>query len=657
MRPVPPPTADRRQFPRSAPRRAAALAAALLLAPAAAQARQGVTPEVLLNRVYQPPASLGVQVETPTGKDVAASKVDSFREGNTSGYLLTGPQGQVLRKFLDSTGDGSIDQFRYYDQGLEVFRQQDTDGDKVNDDFRWLNFGGTRWGRDTDGNGRIDAWRRLTPEEAGRVAVEAMLSDNVETLKSVLVTEADLRDLGVRPEIADDILERVGEPEKKLAEMRRGKVLSEKARWDRFDGSRPGLIPADDGKAERDLMVYEDTMGLLRDGNEVKLVVIGELVQVGEVWKLTGMPQPVEEGNMQIVVGGPLMQPGALQADNGNQGLPPEMTKLLKELEALNRNVPPLTPPSRAAEEYARKQADLLRKIYVAAEGRDRIEFFQTFVEHVAGMYRLDLMPDAKREIDGLLAEAQRELPGEVPFVKMRQFQMEVHDRQKALGGGNNPKARVAFDDWREAWLERFVEDYPTAPQAARAHFELAMQKEAAAENDRDLAEARDHYRATAKLAPNSAVGKKSAGALYRLTLEGKPVAFSYDRLGERAGQVSAADYRGKVLLMVFGNAQCEPCTNELPNLQALERKFGPQGFEVLSVALDNAPRETEDYVKQQLIDWPVVLEPGAFESDPAMEFGVVTLPLMILVGPDGKAIDANATVAELRETLPKLLK
>ena len=650
--PAPTPTTARRLTP--------ALAAAVLLTSAtAATARQGVTPELLLNRAYQPPAALGVQVETPTGKDVAESTVEQIREGKGSGYLLTGPQGQVLRRFLDTDGNGQIDQFRYYDQGLEVFRQQDTDGDGKNDDFRWLNFGGTRWGRDTDGDGKIDAWRRLTPEEAGRVAVEAMLDGNVETLNSVLVSEADLRGLGVRREIAEDILERVGDPAKKLAELRGGNVLSKDARWDRFDGSRPGLIPASDGKAEQDLMVYEDTMGLLRVGREVKLVVIGELVQVGDVWKLTGMPQPVEEGNMQIVVGGPLMQPAAgLQVGPDQPGLNPQMVKLLNALAALNKNVPPLEKGNKAAERYANDQADLFRQMYEASKGADRVDYFQNLVEHVSGMYRLGIYPQAQTEIRRLLVEAQKELSNEVPFVKMREFQMEDHDRQQAIAGQqNNEKARGAIKEWRTEWLEQFVRDYPKSEQAARAHFELAMQKETDAESPDDLAAARDHYRATAQLAPQTAVGVKSAGALYRLTSEGKPVDFTFDRLGDRPAKVEAKNYRGKVLLITFGNAQCGPCTNDLPNLQALERKYGPDGFEILTVALDPNPDVTKDYIKQNLITWPVVFEPGSYESDPAMKFGVVTLPLMILVGEDGRVINNNATVAELKQKLPALLK
>ena len=49
-------------------------------------------------------------------------------------------------------------------------------------------------------------------------------------------------------------------------------------------------------------------MAILDSGGKPGLVQVGELVRVGDVWKLTQIPQPIE-GNNVTMAGGILMQP------------------------------------------------------------------------------------------------------------------------------------------------------------------------------------------------------------------------------------------------------------------------------------------------------------------------------------------------------------
>ncbi|MFG0296000.1 MAG: thioredoxin, partial [Maioricimonas sp. JB045] len=96
------------------------------------------------------PVQPGVDYETPDARDFSQCKVEVERSGKSSGWVVLGPQGQVLRRFVDSDGDNVVDQWRYYRHGLEVYRDIDTNGNSEVDQSRWLNTGGTRWGIDTD---------------------------------------------------------------------------------------------------------------------------------------------------------------------------------------------------------------------------------------------------------------------------------------------------------------------------------------------------------------------------------------------------------------------------------------------------------------------------------------------------------------------------
>ena len=110
-------------------------------------------------------------------------------------YVVTNAAGQVLRRFTDSNGDSAPDMFRYYHMGLEVYREIDTNGDaktKKNmraDQYRWMNWGGTRWGLDENEDGRIDSWKILSAQEAARIAVEAMTNGDLARLNTVLLNE------------------------------------------------------------------------------------------------------------------------------------------------------------------------------------------------------------------------------------------------------------------------------------------------------------------------------------------------------------------------------------------------------------------------------------------------------------------------------------
>ncbi|MGV2338206.1 MAG UNVERIFIED_CONTAM: hypothetical protein LVR18_30415 [Planctomycetaceae bacterium] len=146
------------------------LATLLLLAatqPATAQQRQ-VTAEQLLKQYV--PIQKGVEFDTPKPEDFPKCRL--VQEKNS--YVIYGPANEPLRRFTDSNGDGPPDIYHYYRLGLEVYREIDTNGDHKArrnirpDQFRWMNWGGTRWGVDANEDGRIESWKMISAQEAAR---------------------------------------------------------------------------------------------------------------------------------------------------------------------------------------------------------------------------------------------------------------------------------------------------------------------------------------------------------------------------------------------------------------------------------------------------------------------------------------------------------
>ena len=62
--------------------------------------------------------------------------------------------------------------------------------------------------------------------------------------------------------------------------------------------------------------------------------------------------------------------------------------------------------------------------------------------------------------------------------------------------------------------------------------------------------------------------------------LDGRPVALS--------------DLRGEVVLLNIWATWCPPCREEMPSMQRLHEKLGPQGLKVVAVSIDAAPGRTD---------------------------------------------------------------
>src|SRR5207248_8612654 len=88
------------------------------------------------------PLQEGVACTTPSAAEQKDCKVELDKGKTGSGWVLKDGAGNLLRRFYDSNGDGHVDVWSYYKDGVEVYREVDTTGGRKPDQFRWLNAGG-----------------------------------------------------------------------------------------------------------------------------------------------------------------------------------------------------------------------------------------------------------------------------------------------------------------------------------------------------------------------------------------------------------------------------------------------------------------------------------------------------------------------------------
>ena len=260
-------------------------------------------------------------------------------------------------------------------------------------------------------------------------------------------------------------------------------------------------------------------------------------------------------------------------------------------------------------------------------------------VDSLANAYSTGAYPSASKYLDEMAAKGGKS--GSYAAYKL----IEAEFVLQSADTGN-------FLTVQDAWfnkLKGFVEKYPQSDEAPQALLLLASTNEM---NGRE-ADARKYYAQLAEQFPATEWGKKAAGASRRLDIVGKPLAFKATDLQGRA--IDAAAYRGKTLLVTFWATWAREAKRDLPDLAKLYAKHHSKGFEVVAISLDNDKEELDNFLKSISLPWPEVFEPGGLESRLAAEFGIISLPTMFLVDPDGKVSNRTLrTASEVEIQLDK---
>jgi len=96
----------------------------------------------------------------------------------------------------------------------------------------------------------------------------------------------------------------------------------------------------------------------------------------------------------------------------------------------------------------------------------------------------------------------------------------------------------------------------------------------------------------------------------------------------------------GPILLNIW-NLACEPCKKEMKELDKLNIKYGPQGFEVVSINIDNtrSMSKVKSYVNSQKYSFTVLLDPKA---EFFRKMGGKVMPFVIIADSTGKIINRH---------------
>lgn len=129
-----------------------------------------------------------------------------------------------------------------------------------------------------------------------------------------------------------------------------------------------------------------------------------------------------------------------------------------------------------------------------------------------------------------------------------------------------------------------------------------------------------------------------SSGSLHGgSALQGKPAPdFSLTSLDGSTLKLSS--YKGKAVLLNFWATWCEPCKVEMPWFVDLQKKYGPQGLQILGVAMDDSgAKDISDFAKKMGVNYPIVIGKEAVGDEYG---GLPYLPSTFYIDRDGKVVD-----------------
>ena len=591
------------------------------------------------------PLQKDVRYEQVPADMLEKCSVNDITDEGQKGWEVLGPDGTLLRRFVDTNGDKSIDQWCYYNFGIEAYRDIDADFNKKADQYRWLGNSGTRWGLDRDEDGRIEAWKRISAEEVSAEVVAALREKDAARFAALLASESELESLGLGESKTDELKTKAQRAARDFQDVAEAQTLiGPDASWLQFAAPAPGLVPAGTAGSTRDVMVYENVVAMFESEGKSGQLMVGTLVQVGDKWTMVTLPN-VGSDDGTLTQSGIFFNPGAANTDSTPVS-DEELQTLVTQLESLDQKIAAATDKKTLPELHAAR-ADLVEQLIArSGSGEDRITWTRQLVDTVSVAIQSGEYPQGLARLKKVAGQFARGNNALAAYSDYQAIQAEYVLRQ-------TPDADFEkVQNWYLEALADLVDAYPKTVEAAQAMLQLALSKEFEDEEKEALA----YYRKVRDGFKGTEAGEKAAGAVQRLESVGRKIELQGKTIDGKDFKLS--QLRGRPVVVHYWATWCEPCKQDMKLLSRLQARYKRAGLTLVGINVDARRTDAETFLRSNRLPWIQLFEDGGLESSRLSKaFGVQTLPTMMLIDKTGTVVRHNVRAAELDGEIGKLVK
>ncbi len=581
-----------------------------------------------------------ISITTPDALELKSCRVELIKGNvpNSSGWVLKSGD-QTLRRFFDSSGNGKVDLWSYYKNGVEVYREFDTTGKGVPNNFRWLNTAGMKWGVGgvtAQGKGYIATWRMISAEEVSYEAFQAVATKDYARLQALFITENELALLKLPAAEAKKLVTRQQGAQKKFSDLIE-QVKFAGARFETVEGSIPSCVTIGDVET---IKFSTRAIRYQIDKSSNQWLHTGELIQVGMAWRLTDSPSvdPVQP--------------------NTN----PKLQDLLNQLAELDKQVVPMDKVLANRPEidkFYRTRIALVQKIIPEDKASEREGWYKQLFDNLTAMAQNSGDAATVALLNKLRQDVATQMPGSnlAAYGTYRSLWTKYAiDMATASKDPNPTKAITALQEkWHESLVD-FVKRYQKAEDTPEALHQIAIGCEFSGKNE----EAKRWYAKLAEDFPDHHFAPRARGSVARLSLVGSPMKLAGPDLATKQ-TFDLASLKNKIVIVHYWSSVTGSHVGDFAQLKRVLELNGAKGVELVSICLDDTEAQARQAVTTtKAVGTHLYQAPsnnaGGLNSPLAIQYGIHILPTVFIIGRDGRVTTNSVQIGDLDTELKKVL-